>query len=339
LKFSGALTGFQADTYAAGLRTGDGAAHRGNRMKTRLIAAACGFLVAATAIRAQVPADIAEKVRAAGQAMDPTVGQLYAPLFPKEAWAGVSIHRDITYGSDPLQKLDVFTPDGARGKKLPVLLFVHGGGFTRGDKHGDFYPDNITLWAAKSGMVGINIDYRLAPKDPWPAGVNDLTSAIAWTHANIARYGGDPNRIVLFGHSAGANHVADYAAHPEVRGAEAASVKGVILLSPAYSTAPTGRPNAYYGQDADLGSAQGQITRLTASPYPLFYGYAQFDPPPMKATATTLMEGLCRIKNRCPTSVELKDSNHFSEGMAVGTSDQQLTGPLLQWIKALPGKG
>ncbi len=96
------------------------------------------------------------------------------------------------YGSDPLQKLDVFAPDAAQGKKLSVLLFVHGGGFTRGDKHGQFYPDNITLWAAKNGMVGVNIDYRLAPKDPWPAGVNDLTSAIAWTHANIARYGGIP---------------------------------------------------------------------------------------------------------------------------------------------------
>jgi len=307
-------------------------------MKAGCIAAACGLVLLTTMSRAQVPADIAEKVRAAGQAMDPTIGKLYAPLFPKEAWAGVSIQRDIAYGSDPLQKLDVFTPDGAKGKKLPVLLFVHGGGFTRGDKHGDFYPDNITLWAAKNGMVGVNIDYRLAPKDPWPAGVKDLASAIAWAHANIARYGGDPNRIVLFGHSAGANHVADYAAHPEVRGAEAVSVKGVIMVSPVYTTTPTTRPNAYYGADADLGAAPAQITRLTASPYPLFYAYAEFDPPPMKATATALIEGVCQTKSRCPTSVELKDSNHFSEGMAVGTPDQQLTGPLLRWIRALPAK-
>ena len=305
-------------------------------MKMRLIAGACGLALLAAAASAQVPANIAEKVRAAGQAMDPSVGQLYAPLFPKEAWAGVNIQRDIAYGADPLQKLDVFAADGAKGKKLPVLLFVHGGGFTRGDKHGDFYPDNITLWAAKNGMVGVNIDYRLAPKDPWPAGAKDLASAIAWTKANIAQYGGDPDRIVLFGHSAGANHVADYAAHPEVRGAEASSVKGVIMLSPAYSTAPAARPNGYYGQDADLGSVSGQITRLTASPYPLFYGYAEFDPKPMKDTAAAVIEGVCKTKSRCPKSVELKDSNHFSEGMALGTSDQQLSGPLLVWIKGLP---
>jgi triacylglycerol lipase len=305
-------------------------------MKPALIAAACGFAVLATASNAQVPPNIAQKVRAAGQAMDPTIGQFYAPMFPKEAWTGVKIQRDIAYGPDPLQRLDVYTRDGAQSRELPVLLFVHGGGFTRGDKEGSFYPDNVTLWAAKNGMIGVNIDYRLAPKNPWPAGVKDLASAIAWTRANITRYGGDPNRIVLFGHSAGANHVGDYAAHPEVRGAEASSVKGVIMLSPAYSTGPRGRPNPYYGQDADLGSVAGQITRLTASPYLLFYGYAEFDPKAMKATAAALIEGLCRTMSRCPKSVELTDSNHFSEGMAIGTPDQQLTGPLLRWIKALP---
>jgi triacylglycerol lipase len=306
-------------------------------MKTALVAAACGFALLAATASAQVPPDIAAKVRASGQAMDPSVGALYTPLYPKEPWPGVAQRLDIAYGADPLQKLDVYAPDNAKGKKLPVLLFVHGGGFTRGDKRAaNGYPQNITEWAAQNGMVGVNIDYRLAPKDPWPAGAKDLASAIAWTKANVAKYGGDPNHIVLFGHSAGANHVADYAAHPEVRGAEASSVKGVIMLSPAYSTASAARPNPYYGSDADLGSVSGQVTRLTASPYPLFYGYAEFDPKPMKDTAAAVIEGLCKTKSRCPKSVELKDSNHFSEGMAVGTPDQQLTGPLLAWMKGLP---
>jgi len=305
-------------------------------MKTRLIAAACGLALVATASSAQVPPDIAAKVRAAGQSMDPGIGALYAPLFTDQVKAGVTITRDLAYGADPLQKLDVFMPDGAQGKKLPVLVFVHGGGFTRGDKHGaGFYPDNITLWAAKNGMVGVNINYRLAPANPWPTGAKDLASAIAWTKANIAKYGGDPDRIVVFGHSAGANHVADYAAHPEVRGAEASSVKGVVLLSPAYSLAPSARPNAYYGSDADLGSASGQVTRLTASPYPIFYGYAEFDPTAMRDTAKALIDGLCKTPSRCPQSVEIKDSNHFTEGMALGTSDQQLAGPLLKWIAGL----
>jgi triacylglycerol lipase len=293
----------------------------------------------AVAASAQVPPDIAAKVRAAGQAMDPSVGALYTPLYPTEPWPGTTEQLDIPYGSDPLQKLDVYAPANAKGKSLPVLLFVHGGGFTRGDKRaGSGYPQNITEWAAQNGMVGVDIDYRLfkAPANAWPVGAKDLASAIAWTKANIAKYGGDPNHIVLFGHSAGANHVADYAAHPEVRGAEGSSVKGVVMLSPAYSLTAGAKPNPYYGTDSDLGSAAGQVKRLTASPYPLFYGYAEFDPKAMKDTATALIDGICKTKSRCPASVELKDSNHFSEGMAVGTSDQQLSGPRLQWMKGLP---
>ena len=169
-------------------------------MKTRLIAAVCGLAFVAVAASAQVPANIAEKVRAAGQAMDDSNRDLYAAMFPKDPWPGLTSQLDIAYGADPLQKLDVYAPEGAAGKRLPVLLFVHGGGFTRGDKRGGFYPQNITEWAAKNGMVGVDINYRLAPANPWPVGVKDLASAIAWTKANIARYGGDPDRIILFGH-------------------------------------------------------------------------------------------------------------------------------------------
>lgn len=304
-------------------------------MTKRLWLAALGGAVLVGGVAgAQVPPDIAAKIRAAGPSLDPSVGQLYAPMFGKETWAGVTVSRDIAYGSDPLQKLDVFAPT-AKHARLPVLLFVHGGGFTRGDKHGPFYPDNVTLWAAKHGMVGVNINYRLAPANPWPAGADDLARAVIWTRANAAKFGGDPNRIVLFGHSAGANHVADYVAHPEVRGTEFASVRGAILLSPNYAPALGPRPNAYYGSDAAVQTLGAQIDRLRHSPVPLFIGYAEFDPPPMKATASTMIAQLCAAKAHCPDSVLLKDHNHLSEGMALGTPDQSLSGPLLAWMKRL----
>lgn len=298
------------------------------------VAAAVLFTVSAGA-SAQVPPEMAAQIRAA-EPMDPTVGRLYAPLFGPEAWQGVTSERDLAYGDDPLRKLDVFSPESG-AKDLPVLLFVHGGGFTRGDKHGAFYPDNAPLWAARNGMIGVTINYRLALDAPWPAAAEDLAAAIAWTHANIARYGGDPDRIVLFGHSAGANHVADYVGNPQVRGAELAAVKGAMLLSPNYPTeAQAGPPHAYYGADHDLNSTIGSIARLRASRVPLFLADAEFDPQPMLATASALREGLCRTAARCPKSVHLKDHNHFTEGMALGTADQSLGGPLLEWIEALP---
>src|SRR5215469_12287557 len=92
---------------------GDRPEHWEDRMKAGLIDAALGAAALATASVAQVPSDIAAKVRAAGQAMDPTVGSLYAPLFPKEPWPGQTEQLNIAYGADPLQKLDVYAPEGA----------------------------------------------------------------------------------------------------------------------------------------------------------------------------------------------------------------------------------
>jgi len=297
-----------------------------------LFASAALLALSATA-SAQVPPSIAGQIRAAGESMDPGIGAAYEPLFPESAWAGVAIERDLAYGPDPLHRLDIFTPEqGDAGR--PVLLFVHGGGFTRGDKHGAFYPDNITLWAAKQGMVGVNINYRLAPANAWPAAAQDLRAAIEWVRANIAEHGGDPNRIVLWGHSAGANHVADYVAHAELRGTEAAAVRGAVLLSPFYAPAPGEEPHAYYGSDAAVQSATPAIERLGRAEIPLFLSYSEFDPQPMKEFADALAVGLCSA-GECARTIYLRDHNHFTEGMAVGTGDESLTGPLLDWMRPL----
>ena len=303
-------------------------------IKIRLAMALCVLAALSGAATAQVPADIAAKIRAGGQSLDPATGNLYAPLFPPSAWKGVTIERDIPYGADPKQKLDVFVPS-VRHARLPVLLFVHGGGFRGGDKHGTFQPDNMTLWAAKQGMVGVNIDYRLAPASAWPAGAQDLAAAIRWTRANAARFGGDPDRIVLFGHSAGANHVADYVGHAELHGPEFAAVRGAALLSPNYAPVLGAQPNIYYGTDASAGTLGAQIERLRQSSVPLFVGYAEFDPDMMKLTARTMLAELCKSDGRCPANVYARDHNHFTEGFAIGTADQTVSGPLLDWIRRL----
>lgn len=305
-------------------------------MTRRWIVAAAAAVAWPLAAHAQVPPDIAAAIRANGEAMTNTAGPLYAPLFPPEAWQGITITRDLAYGADPKQVLDVYVPEaGARG--LPVLLFVHGGGFAGGDKHGAFYPDNITLWAAREGMVGVNVNYRLAPGAAFPEAARDLAATIAWTRANIARFGGDPDRIVLFGHSAGGNHVADYLGNPELRGAEQAGVIGAVLLSPAYPGYPPNVwPHPYYGTNDELNSPAGSIRRLWTNSVPLFLADAEFDPADMRNYAKALREGLCEVRTRCPTYLRLKDHNHFTEGMALGTSDRSLADPLARWIKALP---
>jgi triacylglycerol lipase len=299
-------------------------------------ALAAGVVAWTCAAAAQTPPQIAAKVRAAGPRISMATLQDYAAMFPKEPYPDVSVARDLHYGPDALQRLDVFDPAPRPARPAPVLLFVHGGGFVRGDKHtpGSPFQDNVMLWATRNGMVGVDIDYRLAPKDPWPAGVDDLASAIAWTRANIARYGGDPERIFIWGHSAGANHVADWVAHPDHQGPAASSVKGAILLSPFYPmTVTAGQASPYYGTDANLQSGPAQIQRLVASRIPVFLAGAQFDPEGFQAFRNAAHAALDKA-GKTIGYVYLKDHGHIDEGLAVGTSDVALTAPLLAWIRA-----
>lgn len=299
-------------------------------------AIACGAALLAGSVAAQVPPDIVAQVRAGGQTLDPIAsGALYAPLFADETYADLTVTRDIAYGEDPLQKLDVYEPAKAAAERLPVVVFIHGGGFTRGDKHGPYYPDNLTAWAARNGMIAVNVNYRLAPATVFPGAVQDFAAALRWVRANIAAHGGDPDRIVLSGHSAGANHVIDYLGHKELQGEEAKAIRGAILLSPNYASEMPAQPNVYYGADADAQLVGTAAARLHASGVPVFLGYAQFDPEPMRSTAKNLIAVLCRSPETCPAVVELPDHNHYTEGDAVGTDDTSLTAPLLEWLRSV----
>ena len=167
------------------------------RRNTQFACLLAGALVALapSSASAQMPPDIAAKIKEIGRVIDPPkTAPIYAPLQQKEPYVGVKVARDLKYGPDARNALDVFTPENATGP-LPVYIFVHGGGFVAGNKRGPnnspFY-DNFMLWAAKNGMVGVNATYRLAPANPWPAAPQDIAAAVKWVRDNIASHGGDP---------------------------------------------------------------------------------------------------------------------------------------------------
>jgi acetyl esterase/lipase len=121
---------------------------------------------------------------------------------PKDA-GGVLLAADAAYGSDPRQRLDVYGPE-APGRPRPVILFVYGGSWSSGSRH-DYSFVGRAL--AARGYTVVVIDYRLVPQVRFPGFVEDVASALRWTRDTIARYGGDPARIGLLGHSAGAYNV------------------------------------------------------------------------------------------------------------------------------------
>ena len=107
---------------------------------------------------------------------------------------------DLTYGEGARRRLDVYVP-AAGAKPAPVVIFFYGGGWTAGDK--DMYLFAGQAFASR-GYVTVIPDYRLYPAVHYPAFLQDAAAAVRWTADHIAEQGGDPTRIYLVGHSAGA---------------------------------------------------------------------------------------------------------------------------------------
>jgi acetyl esterase/lipase len=117
--------------------------------------------------------------------------------------AGLTETRDISYAPGDRHALDIYAPKGQ--SSAPVVVFIYGGGWKDGNKSEYRF---VAAALATRGFLTVVPDYRLFPDVRFPDFLRDNAAAFAWTKANIARYGGDPNRIFLMGHSAGAYNVA-----------------------------------------------------------------------------------------------------------------------------------
>lgn len=137
-------------------------------------------------------------------------------------------------GVDPnLLSLDIYRPLQPVTQPRPVIVMIHGGGWSVGDKANDGVVAQKAPYYTAKGYVFISINYRLVPDHPFPAFAQDSARALAWVYENAAGFGGDPNRIALMGHSAGA-HIAALitsdARYLRAHGLSPAIVKGTVLL-------------------------------------------------------------------------------------------------------------
>jgi len=286
------------------------------------------------------PPDLEQRVRAIGKELNPDTIKaafgVYGPLQSQEPYAGVKVTRDQKYGPDERHRLDVFQADVAGGAPRPVLMFVHGGGYVAGDKRrGPFY-DNISVWAARHGLLAINMTYRLAPKHPWPAGAEDVGAAVRWTLQHAASYGGDPRRIYLMGHSAGATHVAAYIGEPRFHGPAGVGLAGGILLSGLFdpSTAdPAPIIKAYFGEDAKLYGERSAIRGLKQSKLPLMLAQAELDPYDLERQTVQLFQAICERDRQCPRFVWLPMHTHLTEVASINTRDEELSNQILEFSR------
>jgi acetyl esterase/lipase len=278
--------------------------------------------------------EIAATLRAIGPRIEgEKTAAIYAALQPKEPYTGVSVKRDVAYGKHERHVFDIFSsPEAGKGK--PVVVFIHGGGFARGSKRapGSPFYDNIGLWAQKNGLVGVTMNYRLAPEFPYPAGVEDVTAAVAWLQKHAAEYGGDAKKIFLWGHSAGAAHAADYVASVANAGKKPV-IAGAILTSGFYQL-PEKEVSiwkSYYGEDISKYPERSSLAGLVKSTTPLLLNDAELDPPNFGGESQRVAAGRAQA-GRPVRYFQLKGHSHISETYAVGTSDETLSGPVLQFI-------
>ncbi|MEO8064825.1 MAG: alpha/beta hydrolase [Pseudomonadota bacterium] len=181
---------------------------------------------------------------------------------------------DISYGTGPRQRLDVYTPKGAANR--PIIVFWYGGAWDRGKKSQYRF---VGASLAQSGYVAVLADYRLYPEVKFPLFVQDGAQALAWVVGHAKDIGGDPKRIFVAGHSAGA-HLAAMLAYDRSQltraGLPPDTVRGLIGLSGPYALDPnTDTYRAIFGAPFTPADWQPvQLAKAGAPPALLLHGEA-----------------------------------------------------------------
>jgi len=262
----------------------------------------------------------------------------FRPLLRTAPRDGVTVIKNLSYGGHPRQLLDIYQPTPR--SPAPIVIFVHGGAWVEGERDhwGEAYG-NIPTWFARQGLLGINATYRLAPAAKWPAAAEDVAGMVAWAKANGPKYGGDPDRIVLMGHSAGATNVAGYVFDKALQPPGGPGIAGAVLISGRYrvfldpADPNAGNMQAYFGADQTQYRNRSPITHIGSAPrVPIFIVIAEFENPGLDLRGAELFNALCERDGRCPRFSRLRRHNHFSQVLAFNTPDESLGREILDFI-------
>lgn len=293
---------------------------------------------------ASLPADARRRLEAIGPRWGEDIRgnralvlDAYTPVLARMPRAGIEVRHELAYGPHPRHRLDIYRrADAAR---TPIVLFVHGGAFVRGEKdsNAEVYG-NVARFFARNGLVGVNVEYRLAPEAAYPGGAEDVGRAVAWVRANAAELGGDPNRVFLMGHSAGGAHAAAYVCDPVARPATGHGVAGLVLVGARLrADARADNPNAsgvraYYGEDESRFEARSVVTHAAAIDVPLFIAIAEFENPLLDVYGAELFHRVSAARGRAPRFVRLAGHNHTSIVAHLDSGEDFLGRELLDFI-------
>jgi len=194
-------------------------------------------------------------------------------LVPKDQ-ASTQTQRNIAYGPDPRNMLDIYAPTTGQ-VPWPVIVFVHGGSWSSGNKEPYEFVGRAL---AAQGFLTLVINYRLHPEHPYPSFVEDTALALDWATQHADEFGGEKRRIFVIGHSAGAYNVAQaildkqYFTH---LGTDVSAIKAVASLAGPLDFLPLDTPVsvAVFGKVSDLPQTQPiNHVRVDAPPFLFLHG-------------------------------------------------------------------
>lgn len=252
--------------------------------------------------------------------------------------------RNLPYGKHPRQILDVYAPlDSATPTHTarPVVIFVHGGAFVDGDKDrsAEVYS-NVCWYFARQGVVAVNLEFRLAPENTFPAGTEDIAAGVAWVREHITSHGGDPSKIFLMGHSAGAAHAAHYAYDRSFQPSGGAGIAGLIVVSGRVraenspSNPNASRVEAYYGVDAACMEKGSAVNHVTPESVATLIALAEFENPLLDVHCSELFYRLSSAKGRAPPLVWMRGHNHTSIVAHFNTAEDRLGREILAFMQS-----
>ena len=171
---------------------------------------------------------------------------------------------------------------------------------------------------------------RLAPEFPYPNATQDIAAAVAWARDHGAEYGGDPDTIFLWGHSAGASLVGSYIGHPEFHVVQGSGLSGAVLASG--SVYEIDETNAYFADESKL-DEMASLPGLLLSDVPLFVMRAELDPPQIARSSDRLNEALCDA-GKCPAVFLHNPShNHMTQVYTINTSETEISDRILAFLR------
>jgi acetyl esterase/lipase len=281
-----------------------------------------GMILLAGVVCAQPPADKTTKPKPERPSQDAVLAKNTVVLSGQ------------AFGKDEKQSLDVYAPKDV--KSAPIVIFVHGGEWTKGDKSAvSFKPKFFN----ENNIVFVSTNYRLSPAAKHPAHVSDIAAAVAWVRAHAEKFGGDPGKIVLMGHSAGC-HLATLTAldprHLKSVNLSPTDLRGVVAWSGGmYDLVERAKGEGTYPKYIRQAFGESERDWLDASPVahvgdaamPPFL-FASTEKGSASHTAAERMLRLIQEKKGQARSLLLTGRDHFMANHLIGAPDDT-TGPLL----------